>query len=485
MVVVARAEAVAQQFERYVVTTGDHLVRPCPEPRSDSKVERQETALSGLVARRPIATLSLLFALCVAVFLITMPLPRVDHLLIGSDGVLYYDWVRSLVIDGDLDFRNEYLHFVGPHRIPADTPAGRPPNQMPIGVGLVWMPFFIAAHALSAALGFSTDGYSYIYQAAVCLGSMMYGFCGLLLTYCLCREHADAVSAVVGVALIWFAGNVIYYMVFEPSMSHMASLGAISALLAWWRFDRPDRLRHWIVAGALGGLAALIRPQDGLFLVLLAGQWATEAVTLARAGCWNRLGAHAACGLALVGTSALVFAIQLWAWVAVYGSLRGSGYFSNEEAVFAWSSPQLVAVLFSPYHGLFTWHPIYLAGLLGLWWVAAADAAYVCWLLLGWALQVYTIAAWYAWWQGDAFGARMLISSAPIFAIGLSQLVVQLRRIGWSAVVIPGAVLLLWNAAFLVQYRLGFIPMGAAITVRQLVWKKFTLPFDLWERFRR
>lgn len=438
-----------------------------------------------MIARRPIATLSLLFAGCVAVFLITIPVPRTDGLLIGSDGVSYYQYVRSLVIDGDLDFRDEYLHFVGPGRIPADTPAGRPPNKMSIGLGLVWMPFFVAAHAVSAILGFPTDGYSYIYQAAVCLGSMTYGFIGLLLTYHLCREYADAASAVVAVALIWFGSNVIYYMVVEPSMSHMASLGAVSALLAWWRFDRPDRARHWIVTGALGGLAALIRPQDGLFLVLPAGQWMTGAITLARSGQWNRLGAHTGRGLAMTAAAALVFAIQVWAWVIVYGSVRGSGYFYVDEEVFTWTKPHLVAVLFSPYHGFFTWHPVYLAGLLGLWWVARTDAAYAWWLLLSWALQVYVVASWYAWWQGDAFGGRMLISCAPIFAIGLSQLVVQLRRGGWSRVVIPSAALLLWNFAFLVQYRFGFIPMGKPITLQQLVWGKLTLPFELWQRLRR
>jgi hypothetical protein len=114
----------------------------------------------------------------------------------------------------------------------------------------------------------------------------------------------------------------------------------------------------------------------------------------------------------------------------------------------------------------------------------ARGAAYVWWLLLSWALQVYVVASWHAWWEGDAFGGRMLISSAPIFAIGLSQLVVRLRRGGWPRVVIPSAALLLWNFAFFLQYRFGFIPMGQPITLRQLIWDKFTLPFELWQRLR-
>lgn len=440
--------------------------------------------LGATIGRHPIRTLSLLFAFCVATFLITIPLPRVDNLLIGSDGVSYYQYVRSLVIDGDLDFRNEYVHFRGPDHVPADTPAGRPPNKMSIGLGLVWLPFFVAAHLLSALLGLPTDGYSYIYQAAVCLGSMTYGFIGLLLTYRLCRERVDAASAAVAVGLIWFASNVVYYMVVEPSMSHMASLGAVSALLAWWRL-RHDRtaIGFWIGLGACGGLAALIRPQDGAFLLLPGMEWAIDTLRLMRSG--RGLAAHVARGAAMVGTAALVFAIQLWAWWVVFGSLHASGYFYSGREGFAWWHPHMMDVLASPFHGFFTWHPIYLVGAIGLWWVATDDQQYVALLGLGVAVQVYLVATWHAWWQGEAFGGRMLISTVPIFALGLAEVVVRLRRISWRAVLIPGAVLVLWNFAFIVQYRFGFIPMGKPLTARQLVWEKFTLPNDLWHRLGR
>lgn len=437
--------------------------------------------LFAAVGRRPIRTLSLLFAVCVATFLITIPLPRIDHLLIGSDGVRYYCYVHSLVIDGDLDFRDEYIRLYSPRDVPADTPAGRPPNKMSIGMGLVWMPFFVAAHVLSALLGLPTDGYSYVYQAAVCLGSMTYGFIGLLLTYRLCRERVDAASAAVAVALIWFTSNVLYYMVVEPSMSHMASLGAVSALLAWWRLghDRSS-FRYWTGLGALGGLAALIRPQDGLFLLLPAVQWAIEARHRARHG--RLLAAHAARGAAMAVTAALLFAIQLWAWWVVYGSLRGSGYFYSGHEGFNWWHPHVIDVLFSSFHGFFTWHPIYLVGAVGLWWVVKAERTYGTLLVLCVAVQVYLVAAWGAWWQGAAFGGRVLISTVPIFALGLAEVVARLRRVSSWAVILPSIGLLLWNFAFMLQYRVGLIPMGHRIDARQLVWEKFTLPIDLWHR---
>lgn len=456
---------------------------PAREAPAHAISARRLAACLDCMAQRPVRTLTGLFTICVAAFVLTIPLPRADGLLIGSDGVHYYCYTRSLVIDGDLDFSNEYHHFLRPEEVPADTPAHRPPNKMSIGVGIVWIPFFVVAHAVSALLGLPTDGYSYVYQAAVCLGSMTYGFTGLLLTYRLCRAQADAASSVVAVVLLWFAGNVAYYMVVEPSMSHMVALGAVSALLAWWRLaPNQGTLLYWLGLGALGGLAALVRPQDGLFLALPALQWIGQlARKTRRAG----LAVHLAHGAATVMAASLVFALQLWAWHVVFGSVRGSGYFYSGHEGFDWWHPHIFSVLFSPFHGLFTWHPIYLAGAIGLWWVARSDRTYAALLVIGAALQVYVVAAWYAWWQGDAFGGRMLISTVPIFAVGLAQLVARVRRISWWAVIGPGAMLLLWNFAALVQYRFGFIPMGAPVSVHQLVWGKFTLLSDIWRRLRR
>ena len=181
--------------------------------------------------------------------------------------------------------------------------------------------------------------------------------------------------------------------------------------------------------------------------------------------------------------AALLFSIQLWAWWVVFGSLRG-GYFSLPGAGFDWLHPRLVAVLFSPYHGLFLWHPIYLAGAIGWWFLAQRDRAYAAALMIGVALQVYVVAAWRFWWQGDAFGGRTLIASVPIFAIGLALLVQRLRRRSSALVTVPGAVLLLWNFALLLQYRLGFMPRDKP-SLQQVLWGKFTLLVSLWDRLFR
>lgn len=433
--------------------------------------------------RRDLSTLTLLFLACVAIFLATLRLPRADGLLIGSDGILYYCYVRSLAIDGDLDLGNEYAHFgplAGIDAASPPTPAGRPPNRMPIGMAIVWMPFFLAAHSAASLLGYPVDGYGTLHQAAVCLGSMIYGWIGLLLSYRLCREYADATSALIAVVVMWLGTNIIYYMVAEPSMSHMASLGLVAVLLAWWRFGEASVL-YWVGLGALGGMAALVRPQDGLFLLLPVIDWGHRAIGLARIGS-ARLRRHVVAGALMLFTALAVYAIQLWAWWLIYGSLLDSSYLYGGAHRFAWLQPHIFDVLFSLRHGLFTWHPLYLAATVGLCLLARRNAAYAGLCLLAVVCQIYIVGAWDRWWQGDAFGGRMFISCGPVFAVGLAVLVQTLRHLHWAVVALPALILVLWNAAFLVQYRFDFIPRNGAITMEQLVWDKLTLPLELGRR---
>jgi len=57
-----------------------------------------------------------------------------------------------------------------------------------------------------------------------------------------------------------------------------------------------------------------------------------------------------------------VFSPQLFAWQIMYGSVSNSGYrFGTAGQLFYVASPQILNVLFSSWHGLFTWHPTLLA----------------------------------------------------------------------------------------------------------------------------
>ena len=94
------------------------------------------------------------------------------YLIVGNgiwgDGRYYYAFTRSWVIDKDIDFSNERL--VDPFYFDdIPTPIGRVGNKYSIGTPILWLPSFIAAHAISLIAHLINpkilaDGYGHIYR---------------------------------------------------------------------------------------------------------------------------------------------------------------------------------------------------------------------------------------------------------------------------------------------------------------------------------
>jgi hypothetical protein len=155
-----------------------------------------------------------------ATFLATIPLPRVDHHLVGGDGIRYFAITRSLLLDHDFDYANDY-RLLGEIAQPAVT--GHPANPQAMGTSLLWVPFFLMAHAISLVLhltwqGVKTNGVSYLYEAAACLGTIVYAGLGfLLVARSLAREGlVEPKATAFALAGLWWATPVIYYVVADP-----------------------------------------------------------------------------------------------------------------------------------------------------------------------------------------------------------------------------------------------------------------------------
>src|SRR5207302_10792744 len=94
--------------------------------------------------------------LLAAMFVVTLPLATP---LIRGDGVGYYAYARSMLIDGDLRFAQDWLDgnasFVrgatdasGQIRPDQYTPTGYVANHFTIGPALLWLPALAAMHLL-------------------------------------------------------------------------------------------------------------------------------------------------------------------------------------------------------------------------------------------------------------------------------------------------------------------------------------------------
>ncbi len=436
---------------------------------------------------RPALAILALTAACLIAFGATVPLPRADDQLIGSDGVRYYVYLPSLLIDGDLDFTDEYRYFYRSHPrtaayLVADrTVTGLPANRFGIGPAILWSPFFIAAHLLAALLsalgyGAGTDGYGAFYQVPVLAGSILYGGLGAWLCFRTASHKASQKAALAATLLVVLAGNLIYYLTVEPSMSHPLSMFASAAFFYVWLAPRQHRRwrdRAWL--GGFAGLMALIRPQDGLLLVLPITGEALRAFKIGR-GAWSR---WLASSLPMVAAAVLVFLPQIVVWHLLNGGFLRSGYSEEFPQLFHWPLP-LLDVLFSAQRGLLTWHPIFLFGLAGLWLLARRrddDRPIATLALSGFVIQWLLVSSWHEWTQGDAFGGRMFIVCSPIFVFGLATLLdAAAHRWRWRRVFAGGLLLVALNFLLLVQYRTELIFLARPITFMDLAFGRFGLP---------
>jgi hypothetical protein len=288
--------------------------------------------------------------------------------------------------------------------------------------------------------------------AAACYGSAILGLLGLLLVHDGLRRFLghDEWGATASVLALWLGSPLLYYTTLAPGFSHAPGLFAV-ALLFWltlreWAVPGPG-FAPWVSLGLVGGLAALVREQDGLFLVMpgLLLLLRLKARTLTLAGGLGR-------GLALGGAAFLAFVPQLLAYRTLYGGYHPSPIV--RQKMHYWS-PHFLDVLFDPSHSLFFWSPILFVAFLGLLHAAFTREPPYAFALAGLLVQVWICGSIQSWSQNGAFGMRRFISATPCFALGLASLAAFALARGRRRL-LPAVVLLCawWNVSLMVQFGL-------------------------------
>jgi hypothetical protein len=409
-----------------------------------------------------------------------------EGLVIRCDGLGYYAWLRSLLIDGDWDFDNEFdgHNVVGDWVPPAEsrTDRGRRPNQWSVGPALLWavavVPGHLGVRALQACgLPWEADGYTLPYQLLVGGASLLASFLGLGLLYGVCRRHARPAPAALAAAFLTLGTGIVFYSAVEVTMAHGIGTAAVAGLVWYSQKTYGDgRPRRWLLVGVLVGLTALVRWQLVTFAVLPAGEALLACRRLRRAGRfpWRPL-----CGLALAALgAAAAFVPQLVAWRWVYGHWLVTPVPSAHN----WLSPSWWRVLASQDRGLMYWTPLALLACAGYVHcrLQIADCRFksaicnlqsdICSsheplaLLFGaFVLQVYVLASlWGDMVQlGVSYGFRHLTEALVALGPGLALLLDRAPPRRFRVLCGVGCLLVLWNLLLVAQYRYGLVPAAA------------------------
>jgi hypothetical protein len=422
-----------------------------------------------------------------------------EGLVIRCDGLGYYAWLRSLLIDRDWSFDNEFdEHNVIGDFVPSAevrTRAGRRPNPWSVGPACAWSLVVVPVHVAPTLLHSSQpllapNGYSLPYQLAVGFTTVGISWLGLLFLYGICRHYASPPRAALAAALLTLGTTILYYSAIEVSMAHGIGTAAVAGLVWYWLRTYGSTLARraskgcstqawrWFIVGLLLGITALVRWQLLTLAVLPLGEAFLRKDK--RGGMKDEKNERSSFRFILHPSSFillgafLAFLPQLVAWRSVYGQWTPLPIAVSHN----WTHPAWWQILAAQDRGFFYWTPLTLVALLGYaaWLIPSlpfraqllqkheGGSSFILhpssFLLAAFLLQVYVLASMWGSgvYLGAAYGLRHLTESVVLLAPGLALLLGRASRPWFRVLCFLGCGLVLWNLLLMCQYRYGLLP---------------------------
>jgi len=340
------------------------------------------------------------FGILVGVLLVASPSK-------GPDFDFYLDWSFATLSGDIFDLRAGLL-----------SPLGVPLSQWSVGPGLLFAVSWIALG------GIRPEGAAAM--AAGAFSSLVFWASLLLL---LRRAVGNDKGLVLfGLSAAFLGTHAGFYSLNHASESMSLGPGALMIVLLTSR--RPWNALQCLWMGASAGLLVLVRVDYIIY--------AAPALLLAAVRASRSRGDLGQSQRALrLGLLALPLALAMLPMIAVNRWMTGnplrSPYVFGDGGFRSldWTSPEMLAVVGNPHHGLIPYHPLYGLGFLALvWcvWRAPSREERLLWAAgLGSVVaHLYLQASWYAWWLGPlTFGMRALslatIVAVPALARSLAQ----------------------------------------------------------------
>ena len=350
------------------------------------------------------------------------------NLGIAGDGAEYVSWIRSLVIDHDLDFANEAREIAA--RGWRDSVRGL--MALRLMTPLAWLPGYAAAHLLETMghwLGLrpTPDGYSGLYVTAIVFVSVTASFLGALVCFkSLCRI-VSPLSAYLGTVL-GYMGTAIWTWTFvHPSYTQAVDFFFVSLTCFSWLVRLGSlSLRDGLIPGLSLGCAILAREQNVLFVLLFLSELLLRPRNLLRTAFapMVRKAVGFLVGVLIPLTPVLLAdALLPGLFVHRYGS---SGY------MFTLGTAS--ALLFSSVNGLLTTTPLINLSLLGLSLFFLKKNASRKWRAMCATLTLITVLQFFLGSimfvpSFDEFnlGQRYFVNSTPLWMLGLALFLDSVR----------------------------------------------------------
>lgn len=395
--------------------------------------------------------------------------PKQRPLVRGIDNNYYFFWLPALLIEHNLDFGKQVA--ASPTLTEEDkrselaeplTPARLQYNKFPLGWALTCAPWFVAAQGLSTLFDLGKTGWEPVYQISIWLGQLTYAWLGLWFAFRVLGHFFAPRYAAYAVLVGWLASPLVYYQTAGLSMTHSVvfSLVALASWLAMKIYAAEGKRRWFGFLGFVAGLLLVTRYTAVVYLFLPLASLLSFFKTSVP------LRHKIDCSAALILGALPPIILQMAAWKILYGSWLVYSYGSEG---FDLLHPHVVAVLFSPLHGFFYWHPLMAVGVAGLFLWAARDKHARLWALSFLAALALN-SCWWCWWFGNSFGYRSFEGTILLAMGGLAWAFTQTTGHPWlrRLLAFASALAIGWNSVVLALFLTKQIPGDSAVTWSQM-----------------
>jgi len=291
-----------------------------------------------------------------------------EHYILSWDVFGYYLYLPAIFIHHDL-FLNDLSSVEQVLETYKNAPALYQVNQTlngnviryPIGMALLYFPFFILGHFSAWLLDFPMDGFSAPYNFWINISSLVYVLAGILLSYRAIRIWFKPTTSIITLLLVYLGTNLFHSITETWGMPHIYLFAFYSALIIVthnWLLN--PNWRNGLLLGLVLGLMVVARPSEvvAVFIPLLMGierGWMLQVIKIKNALIKSNYAS-------LLG-GIIPVALQLVYWKISSGSFFFDSYNNSSEG-FDFLSPHTTDYLFSFRKGWLIYTPMAAAVLL-------------------------------------------------------------------------------------------------------------------------
>ncbi len=366
--------------------------------------------------------------------------PRWDTLNVKAvltwDVLGYYLYLPAYFIYDDLfkfEFMTQILDIYHPTNVfyqafPVGN--GNLVIKYPIGVSILYAPFFFLGHFYAKIAGYPVDGFSAPYQFAIGVSAVFYSAIALwVLRGVLLRYFSDK-----SVALAFLIGvlgmNYMQYVFIDGAMTHGYLFFMYALLLHFTiKWHETPRKRYAIILGLIIGLSTIIRPTD-IICCLIPLLWGVTSFDDIRAKAQLIWKYRLHFILLIISTFAATTPILAY-WKAATGHWL---YYSYEEQGFSWLNPYF-RILFGFEKGWFIYTPLTALFVFGFYFLYRHVRSVFWSVFVYFIINTYIVICWDVWWYGGSYSCRALVQSYAILFLSLSAFFAYFFNKNWKKII--------------------------------------------------